>query len=124
MKMKKSNYISIKQYLENKGIYPVKDRGYYGMYFSPLRNDRNPSLKVDYDKDLWYDFGADVGGSIVDLVMKLEDCSLANAFLRLESSFPFHKDDIPGAFRKLNSRESSLTITEIQSLTQIGRAHV
>ena len=115
--MKKSNYISIKQYLENKGIHPAKDRGYYGMYFSPQRNDSNPSLKVDYDKNLWYDFGADEGGSIVDLVMKLENCSLAEAFRRLENSFSFHRNDAIVASPKPTNREPALTITGIQLLT-------
>lgn len=115
--MKNSNYISIKQYLENKGIHPAKDRGYYGMYFSPQRNDSNPSLKVDYDKNLWYDFGADEGGSIVDLVMKLENCSLAEAFRRLENSFSFHRNDAIVASPKPTNREPALTITGIQLLT-------
>ncbi|MBP1615867.1 MAG: primase [Bacteroidetes bacterium] len=115
--MKNSNYISIKQYLEDKGIHPVKDRGYYGMYLSPLRNDSNPSLKVDYDKNLWYDFGVDKGGSIVDIVMKLENCSLAEAFRKLEKSSSFHRNDTPAISPKPTNRESVLTITDIQPLT-------
>ncbi|MDH6314183.1 DNA primase [Parabacteroides sp. PFB2-10] len=114
--MKNSNYISIKQYLENKGISPVKDRGYYGMYLSPLRNDSNPSFKVDYDKDLWYDFGTNEGGSIVDLVMKLENCPLAEALRQLENSFSFHRNDTLPISPKLESRESALTITDIKPL--------
>jgi DNA primase (bacterial type) len=90
--MKNSNYISIRQYLENKGINPAKDRGYYGMYYSPLREDTNPSFKVDFQKNLWYDFGISEGGSIVDLVMKLEKRSLAEALQLLDDSFSFHRN--------------------------------
>ena len=91
--MKNSNYITIKQYLNDMGINPVKDRGYYGLYCSPLREDANPSFKVDYNKNLWYDFGLNEGGSIVDLVMKLEQCSLAKALQRLDdNSFSFHRN--------------------------------
>lgn len=115
--MKNSNYISIKQYLDNKGIHQVKDRGYYGMYLSPLRSDSDPSFKVDYDKDLWYDFGTNEGGSIVDLVMKLESCSLAEAFRQLENSFSFHRNDTPIVSTKSANRESSITITDIKPLT-------
>lgn len=114
--MKNSNYISLKQYLENKGIYPVKDGGYYGMYLSPLRNVSNPSFKVDYDKGLWYDFGSNEGGSIVDIVMKLENCSLAEVFRQLENSFSFHRNDIPAVSPKLENRELALTIRDIQPL--------
>ncbi|MDR1202169.1 MAG: toprim domain-containing protein [Tannerellaceae bacterium] len=115
--MKNSNYISIKQYLENKGINPVKDRGYYGMYRSPLRDDNNPSFKVDYQKDLWYDFGIDEGGSIIDLVMKLENCSLPEAFQRLETSFSFHRNDTPVIFPTQANREPAITIRNIKPLT-------
>lgn len=114
--MKNSNYISIKQYLKNKGISPIKDRGYYGMYYSPLRNDNNPSFKVDYEKDLWYDFGVDKGGSIVDLVMKLENCSLAEAFQQLENSFSFHRNNTPISHIQTN-RESAMILTDLKPLT-------
>jgi DNA primase len=115
--MKNSNYISIKQYLENKGIKPVKDRGYYGMYRSPLRNDSNPSFKVDYQKDLWYDFGTGEGGSIIDLVMKLENCLLPEAFRRLETFFSFHRNDTPVIFPTQANREPAITIRNIKPLT-------
>lgn len=115
--MKKSNYISIKQYLDNKGIHPIKDRGYYGMYLSPLRSDSDPSFKVDYDKDLWFDFGTNEGGSIVDLVMKLENCPLSEAFRKLEDSFFFHRNSTQVVFPKQANPESTLTIMDIKSLT-------
>lgn len=115
--MKKSNYISIKQYLENRGISPVKDRGYYGLYHSPLREDNKPSFKVDYNKDLWHDFGTDEGGSIVDLVMKMESCSLAEAFRWLESSFFFHRDNTPTTFPIATNKEAAIKIKEIKALT-------
>lgn len=114
--MKKSNYISIKQYLENRGISPVKDRGYYGLYHSPLREDNNPSFKVDYNKDLWHDFGIDEGGSIVDLVMKIESCSLAEALRRLENSFLFHRDNGPITSPIATNKEAAMTIKEIKPL--------
>lgn len=89
--------ISIKQYLNRIGISPIKDRGYYGMYFSPFRTDTSPSMKVDYNKNLWIDYGLNEGGSIIDLVMKLERCTVKEAINKLangtylsDSSFSFH----------------------------------
>jgi len=111
--MKNSNYISIRQYLADRNIHPAKDRGYYGLYYSPLREDSNPSFKVDYDKDLWYDFGANEGGSIVDLVMKLEHCSLAEAFQKLDNtSFSFQRNTpiVPA------NREPAIKITNTKPL--------
>lgn len=66
-----ANKISIKAYLANRGIHPIKDHGYYGMYRSPFRDDTNASLKVDYNKNLWIDFGSNDGGTMIDLVMRI-----------------------------------------------------
>lgn len=79
MNIKELNRIPIKAYLSSKGIYPVKDRGYYGMYHSLFREDHNASMKVDYDKNLWIDFGSNDGGTMIDLVMRINNCSLKQA---------------------------------------------
>ena len=49
--------ISIRQFLARRGIQPKYERNGYGMYLSPLREERTPSFKVDYVRNLWYDFG-------------------------------------------------------------------
>lgn len=72
--------LSLKDYLANKGHYPVKEYTTYGMYRSPFREECIPSFKVDYRANLWYDFGRGEGGSIIDLVMKLHGCTLSQAF--------------------------------------------
>ncbi|HJD76921.1 MAG TPA: toprim domain-containing protein [Bacteroides reticulotermitis] len=78
-----ANQISIKAYLASKGIHSVKDYGYYGMYHSPLREDSNASLKVDYNKNLWHDFGNNDGGTMIDLAMRIHHCSLKEAMMEL-----------------------------------------
>ncbi|MDH6309012.1 DNA primase [Dysgonomonas sp. PFB1-18] len=84
MDIKDLNRISIKSYLANRGIHPVKDRGYYGMYHSLFREDRNASMKVDYNKNLWIDFGSNEGGTMIDLVMRINNCSLRQAIDELK----------------------------------------
>jgi DNA primase len=78
--------INIKQYLNKKGINPKRDFQYYGMYCSPFREDVNASFKVDYRLNIWYDFGTGDGGSIIDLVMKMENCSFHEAANKLKFS--------------------------------------
>ena len=53
------------------------------MYRSPLRDERHPSFKVDTEKNLWIDYAEGCGGSIIDLYMRLEGCSLPEAIRRL-----------------------------------------
>ena len=76
--------ISIRDYLARRGILPSTERVTHGVYLSPYRQERNPSFRVDYLKNLWYDFGSGEGGSIIDLVMKMEHCSCKEAIRLLE----------------------------------------
>ena len=69
-----SNRISIRDFLARRGIQPKYERNGYGMYLSPLREERTPSFKVDYVRNLWYDFGLGEGGTLLTLVMRLERC--------------------------------------------------
>lgn len=112
------NQLPIKQYLADNGIHPVMDKGYYGMYHSPLRADHNASMKVDHNKNLWIDYGTNEGGTLIDLAMRLEKCTLSEAIRRLEQratgihSFSFH-GNIPVPAKP----EQGIIIQQIQPLT-------
>ena len=80
-----SNRISIRDFLAWRGIQPKYERNGYGMYLSPLREERTPSFKVDYVRNLWYDFGLGEGGTLLTLVMRLERCD-RYAAIRILSS--------------------------------------
>ena len=73
----------IVEYLERKGIKPVRKTPTYTMYRSPLREETHPSFKVDTEKNLWIDYGEGRGGSIIDLCMRMEGCTLSEAIRRL-----------------------------------------
>lgn len=74
---------SIRTYLASRGIRPVRESAGRGMYLSPLRQERTASFSVSYDKNLWHDFGTGEGGSIIDLVARMEGCSEVEAARRL-----------------------------------------
>ena len=73
----------IVEYLERKGIKPVRRTPAYALYRSPLREETHPSFKVDTEKNLWIDYAEGRGGSIIDLCMRLEGCTLSEAICRL-----------------------------------------
>ena len=79
---------SIVEYLERKGIKPVRKTPTYAMYRSPLREETHPSFKVDTEKNLWIDYAEGRGGSIIDLCIRLEGCTLSEAICRLEQNAP------------------------------------
>ena len=91
--MKEEDLSRIKQYpiveyLERKGIKPVRKTPTYVMYRSPLREETHPSFKVDTEKNLWIDYGEGRGGSIIDLCMRMEGCTLSEAIRHLGQNAP------------------------------------
>ena len=58
------------------------------MYRSPLREETHPSFKVDTQKNLWIDYAEGKGGSIIDLCMRLEGCTLSEAIRHLGQNAP------------------------------------
>ena len=78
----------IVEYLERKGIKPVRKTPTYVMYRSPLREETQPSFKVNTEKNLWIDYGEGWGGSIIDLCMRMEGCTLSEAIRRLGQNAP------------------------------------
>ena len=93
MTMKEEDLSRIKrypivEYLERKGIKPVRRTPAYALYRSPLREDTHPSFKVDTEKNLWIDYAEGKGGSIIDLYMRLEGCTLLEAIRQLGRNYP------------------------------------
>ena len=78
----------IVEYLERKGVKPVRRTPAYALYQSPLREDMHPSFKVDTEKNLWIDYAEGRGGSIIDLCMRLEGCTLLEAIRQLGRNAP------------------------------------
>ena len=57
-------------------------------WYSPLRDEKNPSLHIDEKKNLWYDFGIGRGGTNVELVQLILRCSKAEAVRYIISLSP------------------------------------
>ncbi len=88
--------IPIADYLHARGIQPVKKYGSYALYNVPYREDHNASLKVDFARNLWFDFGLGKGGSIIDLVMLLQGCDAHKAMSHLTgNNLSFHSATPP-----------------------------
>lgn len=124
MKSTDINRYPIREYLAGLNIYPAKDKGYYGMYHSPFREDSNASMKVDYDKNLWIDYGSNEGGTLIDLVMRIENCTNGEAMGKLEQylsgipSFSFQGNNMPN--KKEKEQESAIHITGVTPITSFA----
>ena len=88
--------IPIADYLHARGIQPVKKYGSYALYNAPYREDHNASMKEDFARNLWFDFGLGKGGSIIDLVMLLQGCNAHEAISHLAgNNLSFHSATPP-----------------------------
>jgi hypothetical protein len=107
--------ISIHSYLEEQGINPVHQNN-MRLYHSPLRKDTNASFSVS-DSNLWFDHGLGIGGSIIDLVAHIENCSIGEAITKLEKdNFSFHRTHIiPNEKTNIKPAIEIVTITELKS---------
>ncbi|GHT05878.1 DNA primase [Bacteroidia bacterium] len=118
--------ISIREYFNNVGIHPTKEYGYYGLYHCPYREDQNASFKVDYNKNVWHDFGTGEGGSIIDLVMKMGNCSFNEAVRQLDNNTVKHTNDCIyqhhniGTSQRCNADDFSFHRNEITSIQPIS----
>ena len=110
----------IVEYLERKGVKPVRRTAAYALYCSPLREETHPSFKVDTEKNLWIDYGEGRGGSIIDLCMRMEGCTLSEAIRLLGQNAPvngtysFLNDFVP------NNPQPAMAVNGARRLIEIS----
>ncbi|UAY55674.1 toprim domain-containing protein [Arachidicoccus terrestris] len=116
MTIKEAKELDIVIYLLREGIQPIKIKGNNYWYYSPFRNERTPSFKVNRARGLWYDFGEGLGGAIIDLGIRLHGLSVAEFLTRLEEhgltggSFSFDQER---TILKRNAKLSALKILSV-----------
>ena len=108
--------IPIADYLHSLGYSPVKQQGNGLWYKSPLREEHEPSFKVNTDRNLWYDFGAGKGGNIIALAKELY-CSDSLPYLlnRIAEQTP-HVRPVSFSFPQRRTEPSFLHL-EVRDLT-------
>ena len=116
MEIQNIKQIAITDYLQQQGYAPARVQGIHYWYYSPLRNERTPSFKVNTERNLWYDFGSGEHGDIIDLVCALHRCTISEAIRLLSGAKQVaHQDFSFGGKRKTSKHK--LEIISVQSLT-------
>ncbi len=82
--------IDIVDYLEKLGYQPQKIRNNDYWYLSPLREEKEPSLKVSRTLYVWYNHGLEKGGTIIDLALLYHNCSIKEVAGKISDLFSFH----------------------------------
>ncbi len=84
MTIKEANAIDMVSYLSEKGFEPAKSKGINYWYYSPFRQESEPSFKVNRRRNQWYDFGEGQGANLLDFILRFESVSISEALKRLK----------------------------------------
>jgi hypothetical protein len=80
----------IVDYLGKLGHQPQKIRNNDYWYLSPLRDETQPSFKVNRKLNAWYDHGIGKGGNIIDFGILYHQCNVAEVVNKLKNHLSFH----------------------------------
>ncbi|MHC1705808.1 MAG: CHC2 zinc finger domain-containing protein [Tenuifilaceae bacterium] len=112
MNCNEAKKIDIVKFLARNSILPTYSKGVNHWYNSPLRNEKNPSFKVNSYKNLWFDFGIGQGGDIIKFVCLFNNVNYTNALKLLSGDYSLH------TFENYID-DSKLIISEIKELSSI-----
>ncbi len=76
--------ISIREILESFSLFPSKENHRTAFYYALDREERTPSLSVDYNKNTAFDFGTGKKYDNVSIVQAIKRCSVSDALEYLE----------------------------------------
>jgi hypothetical protein len=112
-----ANSIDITLYLSSLGFQPKTTRNSDYWYFSPFRNERTPSFKVNTKLNCWYDHGLGKGGSLIDFGIMFHHCSVRELLAKLKN-LSFHPH-LPAA-QIPHSHAGEKSLLRIQSVNPIS----
>ena len=76
--------ISIRTVLESFNLFPVKKNRKTAFYFALDREEKIPSLSVDFVKNKAFDFGTGKSYDVISIVQQMNQCSVSEALKYLE----------------------------------------
>lgn len=119
MNTAQANAIPLPEILAKLGHQPRTDRGRDHFYLSPLRDEKTASFHVNIPDNVWYDFGAGRGGTVVDFACAwLESRSLHHQVrdaLRFLSDMRIYAA-FPRVFSPKPEEEPALRVVDVASL--------
>jgi DNA primase len=137
MQISEARKISIAEYLSLVGFKPARitKSGNELWYSSPIRDgDKNPSFSVNTIKNIWYDFGINKGGNVIDLVCELEKSTFNKAMTTLKNSGLSSHTHLSPAFnqasinlqvihkiKKISGKKEKNSAFEVLSISKIDR---
>ncbi|AZA66453.1 DNA primase [Chryseobacterium carnipullorum] len=108
------NRVSIKSVLESFNFFPVKENSKTAFYFALDREEKVPSLSVDFAKNKAFDFGTGKIYDVISIVQQVKKCAVPEALQYLKTL------DFSECILKLKPEKTSLAISyEITKISDI-----
>lgn len=106
--------IGIRTVLESFHLFPVKENRKTAFYFALDREEKVPSLSVDFVKNTAFDFGTGKSYDVISIVQLMKKCSVSEA-LKYLSTFDFSmQNEFLNAEMRFQTKYKILEIKEIQ----------
>lgn len=92
MNCKKAKQIDLVSYLKKQGFRTGKTITKDVWFYSPFKEEKTPSFKVNTTKNVFFDHSSGIGGTIIDFVTNYNNCSIREALVILsEGTFSIHQ---------------------------------
>lgn len=92
MNCSEAKNISIRAVLESFSLFPSKENSRTAFYFALDRDEKTPSLSVDFSKNTAFDFGTGKSYDSISIVQTMKRCSVSDALKYLEQfNFSFQE---------------------------------
>ena len=111
MNCSQAKNISIKAVLESFSLFPSKENSRTAFYFALDREEKTPSLSVDFIKNTAFDFGTGKSYDSISIVQAMKRCSISDALKYLEQfNFSFQEqnlklENIPKGYEIIDVKE-------------------
>lgn len=98
--------ISIKEVMESFSLFPSKEHPKTAYYYAINRQERTPSLLVNYVKNIAFDFGTGKQYDVVSIVQELKQCTVSDALEYLSRfDFSYKKQSVTEAITAENTNQ-------------------
>ena len=106
--------ISIRMVLESVNLFPVKENRKTAFYFALDREEKIPSLSVDFVKNKAFDFGTGKSYDVISIVQQMNQCSVSEALKYLSTLNFSVQNEIQNKKIKQQKEYKILNVREIQ----------
>jgi hypothetical protein len=125
MKRKRTNRLTcerarafpIERALAKLGHFPTMENHKEAWFLSPFSSETQASLKVSKKLNRWYDHGEGKGGSVIDLICSIRECTVKESLIFLADDRPLFSFQQQSFFEKEEPENEKVMITKVKPIS-------